>query len=376
MSLARRMLDLAARHALRAAGDVEPNPLVGCVIARGDQVLGIGHHRRFGGLHAEREALASCHRQGNSPRGATAYVTLEPCNGQGKQPACVDALLESGIAHVVYAVADPNPGKSGGAARLSSLGVTVEHSRESPLACSLAQPFMRRLAFGRPWVIAKWAQTIDGRVATRTGESKWISGPRSRMRVHRMRARVDAVLTGMGTILSDDPMLNARDVRRVRRLARRVVADSGLDIPPECMIVNTASEIPTIVACDQGLAGSGPIAPRRALLREKGVEIIGVRADERGGIDPGDLLARLHTDFGVASVLVEAGPRLLGSLMRDDLVDEAVVYIAPIVFGDEQARCCIEGVNVGGLLSAPRFGVHRVARVGDDLEVTYRRREG
>lgn len=374
MSLAKRMLDLAARHALRAAGDVEPNPLVGCVIARGEQVLGIGHHRKFGGLHAEREALASCTRQGYEPRGASAYVTLEPCNGQGKQPACVDALLEAGIAHVVYAVADPNPGKSGGAARLSSNGVSVEYSRESPLACSLAQPFLRRLATGRPWVIAKWAQSIDGRVATRTGESKWISNPRSRVRVHRLRARVDAMLTGMGTILSDDPMLNARDVRRVRRLARRVVVDSDLDIPPECAIVNTASEIPTIVACDHDLSSSGITAPRRTMLRDKGVEIVGVRADERGGIDLGHMLERLSADFGVASVLVEAGPRLLGSLMRDDLIDEAVVYIAPLLFGDEMARSSIEGHIVGSLAGVPRFGVHRVARVGDDIEVTYRRR--
>ncbi|MCC6228282.1 MAG: bifunctional diaminohydroxyphosphoribosylaminopyrimidine deaminase/5-amino-6-(5-phosphoribosylamino)uracil reductase RibD [Phycisphaerales bacterium] len=374
MSLAKRMLDLAARHALRAAGDVEPNPLVGCVLARGEQVLGIGHHRRFGGLHAEREALASCKRLGNDPRGATAYVTLEPCNAQGKQPACVDALLESGITHVVYAVADPNPGKSGGAARLASHGVAVEYSCQSPLACSLAQPFLRRLATGRPWVIAKWAQTIDGRIATRTGESKWISNPRSRMRVHRLRARVDAMLTGMGTILADDPMLNARDVRRVRRLARRVVVDSDLDIPPECALVETASEIPTIVACDQDLSSSGITTPRRSMLRDKGVEIIGVRADERGGIDLTHMLERLHADFGVASVLVEAGPRLLGSLMRDDLIDEAVVYIAPLLFGDEMARSSIEGHIVGRLASVPRFGLHRVARVGDDIEVTYRRR--
>ena len=374
MSLAKRMLDLAARHALRAAGDVEPNPLVGCVIARSEQVLGIGHHRKFGGLHAEREALASCKRQGYEPRGASAYVTLEPCNGQGKQPACVDALLEAGIAHVVYAVADPNPAKSGGAARLSSHGVSVEYSRESPLACSLAQPFLRRLATGRPWVIAKWAQSIDGRVATRTGESKWISNPRSRVRVHRLRARVDAMLTGMGTILSDDPMLNARDVRRVRRLARRVVVDGGLDIPPGCAIVNTASEIPTIVACDQDISSSGITAPRRTMLQDKGVEIIGVRADERGGIDLGHMLERLSADFGVASVLVEAGPRLLGSLMRDDLIDEAVVYIAPLLFGDEMARSSIEGHIVGSLAGVPRFGVHCVTRVGDDIEVTYRRR--
>ena len=242
------------------------------------------------------------------------------------------------------------------------------------LAVRLSDPFIKRITTGLPWVIAKWAQTIDGRVATRTGESKWISNPRSRMRVHRLRARVDAMLTGMGTILADDPMLNARDVRRVRRLARRVVVDSDLVIPPECALVETAAEIPTIVACDQDLSSSGITAPRRAMLRDKGVEIIGIRADERGGIDLTHMLERLHADFGVASVLVEAGPRLLGSLMRDDLIDEAVVYIAPLLFGDEMARSSIEGHIVGRLSSVPRFGLHRVARVGDDIEVTYRRR--
>lgn len=374
MSLAKRMLDTAARAALRAAGDVEPNPLVGCVVARDDVVLGVGHHRKFGGLHAEREALASCQRQNNDTRGATAYVTLEPCNGVGKQPACVDALLGAGIARVVYAAHDPNPGKSGGAARLASLGVTVEFCDQSDLARSLSRPFVRRLATGRPWVIAKWAQTIDGRIATRTGESKWISNPRSRARVHRLRARVDAVLVGMGTILADDPMLNARDVRRVRRMARRVVVDSDLDIPPECAIVRTAGEVPAIVACDQDLASSGITAPRRTLLRDAGVEIIGVRADERGGIDLAHLLERLASDFGVATLLVESGPRLLGSLMRDDLIDEAVVYVAPLLLGDEMARSSVEGHVVGSLGSVPRFGVHRVARVGDDIEITYRRR--
>ena len=174
----RDYLDLAARLALRAAGDVEPNPMVGAVLVRDGRIIGMGHHRKFGGLHAEREALADCRRRAEAPRGATAYVTLEPCCHHGKQPPCTEALIEAGISRVVAARPDPNPISRGGANALQSVGIPCEFTAASPLATAISDPFVRGIMHGLPWVIAKWAQTADGRLVTRPGEPRWISGDR------------------------------------------------------------------------------------------------------------------------------------------------------------------------------------------------------
>ncbi|MBC7833652.1 MAG: bifunctional diaminohydroxyphosphoribosylaminopyrimidine deaminase/5-amino-6-(5-phosphoribosylamino)uracil reductase RibD, partial [Phycisphaerales bacterium] len=265
----KRFLDLAARAALRAAGHVEPNPMVGAVIVKEGKPIGIGHHLRFGGPHAEPLALADCASRGHDPRGGTLYVTLEPCSGYGKQPPCTLAVLGAGIKEVVFARADPNPLKAGGAAQLESLGVKSRLSPASPLASSLSDAFVTRLHHGRPLVIAKWAQTIDGRVATRAGDSKWISSSASRCAVHRLRARVDVVLTGSGTIIADDPMLTGRDIYLARRRAVRVIVDSTLRTPLESQIIRTAlsiAEWPVWVYCaarvlesPEGLARAGAL---------------------------------------------------------------------------------------------------------------------
>lgn len=370
----RRFLDLAARSALRAAGDVEPNPLVGAVIASGDTILGIGHHRRFGQRHAEADALDNARAQGHNPRGASLYVTLEPCNGRGSNPPCVDAILDAGLAHVVIARRDPNPAKSGGLERLAAAGVTTELSTDSPLATGLAAPFVKRLKTGLPWVIAKWAQTIDGRIATRTGESRWISSDASRLRVHRLRSRVDAILTGIGTILADDPQLTARGVRKVHRVARRVIADTDLDIPTQFFVVRTAPQIPTTVICARDLATADSTAPKRHNLASQGVELLGVRATAQG-IDIEAALRALVERHHTSSVLVEAGPGLLGSLFDADLVDEAIVYVAPMLLGDEHAKSVAIGRVAETLSMGKRFDLWRLKRVGHDVELTYRRRE-
>jgi diaminohydroxyphosphoribosylaminopyrimidine deaminase/5-amino-6-(5-phosphoribosylamino)uracil reductase len=276
------LLDLAARAALRAAGDVEPNPMVGAVIVKGDRIIGIGHHRKFGGLHAEREALADCRRRGEDPRGSTIYVTLEPCCHHGKQPPCTDALIEAGITRVIAARRDPNPVSANGAEVLHRAGIICEFTDASPLATRLSDPFIKRITTGLPWVIAKWAQTIDGRIATRTGESRWISGEVSRRRVHHLRARVDCILTGMGTVIADDPLLTARGIGRVRRVARRVVIDSDLDIPVIAQLVRTAREFPTTVVCSDQAAAATASGPRREALKAAGVEILPVPLLERG----------------------------------------------------------------------------------------------
>lgn len=373
MDEAKRMLDLAARLAMRAVGYVEPNPLVGAVVARDGVILGLGHHRRFGGPHAEREALEDCARRGADPRGATMYVTLEPCSHVGKQPACAPAIAQAGIARVVYARSDPHPRASGGAELLREFGVQADVSAASTLATRVSDPFVKRIERSLPWVIAKWAQTIDGRIATRAGESQWISNTRSRARVHRVRARVDAVLTGIGTVMADDPQLTAREARRVRRAARRVVVDTDLAIPLTSALVRTARAVPVTVACDQEHALAGLWADKRRALEAAGVEIMGVAPLPKGGLDLERIFRRLVDDHDVTNVLVEAGQGILGSLLEADLVDQAIVYVAPLMLGDELARSVATGRVAESLTAGRRFELARVRRVGDDVEMVYRR---
>lgn len=370
------MLDLAARLACRGAGRVEPNPMVGCVLARrdGDRVVAIafGHHRRFGGLHAEREALADAARRCVDVRGATAFVTLEPCVHHGKQPPCVDALLEAGIGEVVFARHDPGRESGGGASRLAEAGLPCRVSEASRAAVELSDPFVKRLKTGLPWVIAKWAQTVDGRIATRTGQSQWISSDRSRLRVHRLRERVDAIVTGLGTARFDDPLLTARVGRRPRRVARRVVIDTDLMLPAESKLVATADEAPVTVCCMNELKNSEYLRERRERLESRGVEVMGVRSDnERLDLDV--MLSQLVERHDVMNVLIEAGPGLLGSFFEFDLVDEARVYIAPLLLGDELAKAVATGRTVPSLSGGRNFRLTRVKRIGDDVELVYRR---
>lgn len=366
---------MAGRLALRAQGDVEPNPIVGCVIVRDGVVIGAGHHRKWGGAHAEREALADCRRRGNDPRGSTCYVTLEPCCHHGKTPPCTDALIEAGIGRVVYARRDPGEMSRGGAGMLAAAGIASERSGASGLAVAVGEPFVKRVVTGLPWVVAKWAQTIDGRLATRLGESKWISGEMSRRRVHRLRARVDAVLTGMGTVVADDPLLTARGVRRVRRVATRVVVDSGLDIPLGCKLVETARETPTMVQCAKENAAAAITQPKREMLERAGVRVVGAAcvAGMPGRLDLTAAMRMLKDVYGFSTVMVEAGPGLLGSMIEADLVDEAVVYVAPLLLGDEMAKAVVRGRVVDSLTAGKKWRMMRMRRCGEDVELVYRR---
>ncbi len=369
----RRYLDIAGRIALRGRGDVEPNPCVGCVIVKDGEIIGLGHHRKFGGPHAERDALASCKRLGHDPRGATMYVTLEPCAHVGKQPPCTEAILQQGIARVVYARPDPHSLSGNGAGILKSAGVPSEHCGVSALATSAADPFIRRTKAGLPWVIAKWAQTIDGRIATRSGESQWISNELSRARVHRLRSRVDVILTGLGTVLADDPMLNARGVERVRRIARRVIVDTHLDTPEDAAIIRSANEFPTSIACAKEIAVAELVTDRRTRLESAGVEIVGVPTPVNGRVDLELLLRALADRYDATNVLIEAGPGLLGSLFAQDLVDEAIVYVAPLLLGDDEAQSAATGRAVESLRDGRRFRLVRTKQLKSDVELTYSR---
>ena len=324
------MLERAARIALRGHGEAEPNPSVGCVIADAEgRVVGEGRTRPPGGPHGEIVALRQA---GTAARGGVAWTTLEPCNHHGRTPPCVDALIEAGIARLVVGSIETNEIASGGIARLRAAGVEVEIRSDVDAVRRLHVAFHRRVSTGRPWVVAKWAETFDGALATPPGVSPWISGPRSLGLVHRERGRVDAILTGIGTVLADDPRLDARGVRR-RRTAKRVVVDPDLQIPTDAAMLKTpGGEV--IVACRPDVATSNP--DRVGGLEAAGARVLAIEGDDdeslRGRFD-GDrldhLLRRLAKEDGVGTVLTECGPGLLESLFGADLVDAAMVFTAP-----------------------------------------------
>jgi diaminohydroxyphosphoribosylaminopyrimidine deaminase/5-amino-6-(5-phosphoribosylamino)uracil reductase len=362
----RAFLATAARLAVRGRGGAEPNPLVGCVIvSRTAEIVGWGYHRRCGGPHAEIEALR---RAGAGAAGATAYVTLEPCNHTGRTGPCSEALIEARVGRIVYARADPGVPAGGGAERLRAAGIDVELFASCSDAIAVSDPYVHRVQQGLPWVIAKWAQTADGRIATSSGESQWISSAASRALVHRKRGQVDAVLTGIGTVLADDPMLTARGPRR-RRTPRRVVFDPGLDLPASCRLATTTDQAPTVVLCDDGQVRQH--APRAEALRAAGVEVVGVPG---GGCDlsPAAALRTLVERYEATNVLVEAGPGLLGRLFGAGLVNEAWIFVAPLLFGDDEAPPCVRGLTVKALTDGRRLALRRVRRRGDDVILHYR----
>jgi diaminohydroxyphosphoribosylaminopyrimidine deaminase/5-amino-6-(5-phosphoribosylamino)uracil reductase len=358
-------LAMAARLALRGHGGAEPNPLVGCVIvSAGGEVAGWGYHRRCGGPHAEIDALR---RAGPKAAGATAYVTLEPCNHTGRTGPCSEALIRARVSRVVFARSDPGPVAAGGADRLRSAGTDVELCSSCPEAIAVSDPYVRRTQTGLPWVIVKWAQTVDGRIATRSGDSQWISNAASRRLVHCKRGRVDAVLTGIGTVLADDPLLTARGVRR-RREARRVVIDPGLDMPASCRLAGTTDEAATIVVCSRQALRADE---RRAeALRAAGVELLAVPTQD-GELPLAPALIELGRRYEVTNVLVEAGPGLLGRLFRERLVNEAWVFMAPLLFGDDDALPCVRGLTVQALTDGCSMKLLNVRRRGDDVILHY-----
>ncbi len=348
----------AVRLAVRGHGGAEPNPMVGCVLVdKSGRVVGEGHHRRCGEAHAEAMALR---RAGTQARGATAYVTLEPCNHHGRTPPCSEALRAAGVVRVVYATSDPNPIAAGGAAALAGHGIAVERlaCREADL---LNEPFLKRVRSGLPWVMAKWAQSIDGKIATRTGDSKWISGERARRMVHRERGRVDAILVGFGTALRDDPQLTARGVRR-RRIARRVVVDLDLELPADRQLL------------ERGADGKSTIVITRSehadTARARGLEPLAWPAG--GGWR--SVLKALATDHGVTTLLVEGGGGLLGELAAAELLDEAWVFVAPLLLGDEDAVSAVRGLTPLAIADGQRWRLLAVRRRAADALLHFRRR--
>jgi diaminohydroxyphosphoribosylaminopyrimidine deaminase/5-amino-6-(5-phosphoribosylamino)uracil reductase len=314
----------------RGRGSVEPNPLVGAVVVRDGHIVGEGWHQRFGGPHAEAHALAAA---GDASRGATLYVTLEPCCHQGKTPPCTDAVLRSGIRRVVAAMLDPFPQVAGrGLEQLRAAGVEVEVGVCEDEATRINAPYLTLLAEGRPYVHAKWAMSLDGKIATRGGDSRWISGRESRELVHRLRGRVDAILVGAGTVRADDPLLTARPPGP--RTAVRIVLSSSGTLAAGCRLLQTVGEAPVLVATLQG-EGAG--------LRGTGCEVLELPAD-RGRPSVRALLTELGRRR-MTNLLVEGGAEVLGSFCDERLIDEFHVFVAPKLIGGPAAPSPVGGVG-------------------------------
>jgi len=371
-------LQSAAKLALRGHGGAEPNPMVGCVIVQSDgSIVGWGYHARCGELHAEAVALK---RAGIRAKGATAFVTLEPCAHQGKTPPCCDALIKSGVARVVYAVADPNPLAAGGADRMRAAGISVEQIYSA--ACArVSAPFLTRIRSKRPWIIAKWAQTIDGRTATRAGDSRWISSPKSRAMVHRERGRVDAVMVGIGTLFADNPHLLPRTIRS-RRIPRRIIVDPRLVTPSDAQVVRTVSQGPVAIA-----ALSSSIHElsdeRREDFATAGVTFIELSGSAMEnahrsfrGLPKNSmtmLMQNLYTD-GVSNVLVEGGAGLLGALFDEDLIDDAWCFTAPLAIADGAGAPIATGEGRTLMIDALRYELLDLRRRADDSMALWRRK--
>jgi diaminohydroxyphosphoribosylaminopyrimidine deaminase / 5-amino-6-(5-phosphoribosylamino)uracil reductase len=348
----RRALELAER----GRGYVEPNPLVGAVVVRDGQLVGEGWHERYGQAHAEVNALAAA---GAAARGATLYVTLEPCCHHGKTPPCTDAVLRAGIGRVVAAMLDPFPQVAGqGAALLRAAGIPVDCGVLESEARQFNVPYLTLLGEGRPYVLAKWAMTLDGKIATRTGDSKWISNDDSRRRVHEIRGRVDAILVGIGTALADDPQLTARPPGP--RMATRIVLDSHCRLPLTAQLVTTARTVPTLIATTQA-------APPEAIaaLAARGCVVLHLPTVD-GMPDVRALLAELGRRR-LTNLLVEGGGGVLGSFLDAKLLDEVHVFLAPRLVGGAAGRMPVGGVGVETIAQALTLTDWTVEKCASDL---------
>jgi diaminohydroxyphosphoribosylaminopyrimidine deaminase / 5-amino-6-(5-phosphoribosylamino)uracil reductase len=360
-------LERAIELAQRGVGQVTPNPNVGAVVARDGEVVGEGWHEIYGGPHAEVRALRAA---GEAARGATLYVSLEPCCHHGKTPPCTDAIVEAGIARVVVASDDPSEKANGrglGVLRDEGVEVVVAAGELAARARLGNQAFRKHARTGRPWVLFKSAMTLDGKVATPTGDSKWISGEISRERAHHWRASVDAVVVGVGTALTDDPQLTVR-VEGVHRQPRRVVFDSLGRLPLTSQLVQAAAETPLTVVVSRA-------APRQQTnaLEAAGVETI-VAVGENEPARVRSALAQLG-DREVTSILLEGGPHLAGAFFDAGEIDEVRLFLAPLLVGGRAARDPLEGEGVERIADAVRALTLECERVGEDVLVSARLRE-
>jgi diaminohydroxyphosphoribosylaminopyrimidine deaminase/5-amino-6-(5-phosphoribosylamino)uracil reductase len=352
---------LALKLAARGAGWVSPNPMVGAVVVKDGQVVGRGYHRRAGRPHAEVEALRAA---GEAATGADLYVTLEPCNHQGRTPPCTQAILKAGVGRVIIATRDPNPRVTGGGVEvLMDRGVAVSVGLLETEARRLNEAWFHWVDTGRPWVVAKAACSLDGKIATVSGESQWLTGEAARTLGHRLRHRVDAIVVGIGTVLADDPQLTTRLPRGPGRDPIRLVLDSRLRLPLTSRLLHLESEAPTWVAC----TSQAPTAVRRA-LEGSGVEVL-VLPPEADRV-PLPALLDLLGNRQVQSLLVEGGAETLGTFFEQGLVNQFYFFYAPKILGGRKAPGMVGGAGIAHLGEAHIARSLTVRRLGGDLLVS------
>ncbi len=344
---------------LGAKGEPSPNPHVGAVVVKGGEVLGEGHHQRAGDDHAE---IAALRVAGANAAGATLYVTLEPCNHTGRTPPCTDAIVAAKVARVVIGCADPNPHvEGGGAERLRNAGIAVTVGVHGAQAKRLVAPWSKFVTVGIPYVSLKLALSLDGRIATRTGASKWVTGPEARARVHLLRAAHDAIAVGIGTALADDPRLTVRGVPGKSPL--RVVFDTKLRLAAHSRLVTTAAETPTWVICSE----DAPSSNEEALV-VRGVEIIRAPSSTEGRIDAVAAL-KILASRGVVTLLCEGGAELAGSMLAGRLADELHAFIAPILLGPRGRPGAVDWAGPATPAEAPRIAEPQWEVCGSDAHV-------
>lgn len=349
----------AIELAKKGKGWTNPNPLVGAVIVKDDVVIGEGYHEKYGELHAERNAIASLKE---SAKGATIYVTLEPCCHYGKTPPCTEAIIENEIAKVVIGSRDPNPLVAGkGVKRLKEAGIEVVEDFLKEECDALNPVFFHYMETKRPYVNMKYAMTADGKIATRTGASKWVTGEASRAKVQELRSENLGIMVGIGTVLADDPMLNVRI--EGKRSPIRIICDSHLQIPLDSKICNTAKTYPTIIA-----ALETADAKKKAELESLGIQVWTFEGEK---VD----LIRLMEELGkekIDSILLEGGGTLNESMLSLGLVEEVHLFMAPKIFGGEQAKSPVEGMGAEVPAEATKLQMTSVDQIGEDLYITYK----
>lgn len=350
-----RYMKRAVQLARKGIGWTNPNPLVGAVIVKDGEIIGEGYHERYGDLHAERNAFKHCRKDS---KGASMYVTLEPCCHYGKTPPCAKAIIEHGIAKVYVGNLDPNPKVAGNGIKiLRKHGIDVEEGILDHECRALNDVFFHYIQNDTPYVALKYAMTMDGKIATATGESKWITGEKAREHVHQLRHQYAGIMVGIGTVLADDPMLNVRLKHGNNPV--RIICDSKLRIPEDSKIVQTAKEIPTIIAA---LSDEGEKAER---LKKAGCQILHIPG-KQGDISIEELLQWLHREK-IDSVLVEGGGTLNETVIKSGLVNKVYAYIAPKVFGGKTAKTPVEGEGIQHISDALSFDSMEVQMIGNDI---------
>lgn len=356
-------MKIALELAEKAVGFTSPNPMVGAVIVKNGEISGRGYHKRYGGLHAEREAFADCDSRGIDCSGADMYVTLEPCCHYGKTPPCTEAVIEHGISRVFIGSSDPNPLVAGkGTKILREHGIEVVEGILKHECDKLNEIFFHYITTGRPFVTMKYAMTMDGKIACCTGESKWITGEQARMNVQHERLRHSAIMVGIGTVLADNPMLTCR--LENGRNPVRIICDTNLRIPLDCNIVQTAKEVLTIIAtsCDD--------IQKMMTLVTNGCQIIQVK-QKNGHIDLNELMDKL-SEIKIDSILLEGGGELNWSMLNAGLVNKVQAYIAPKIFGGKGAKSPVSGMGVPAPSDAFMLADTKVKHIGEDILIESR----